>query len=73
MVEHAHRLVQRQYPAICSIEDGCCGRRHGKAGSCSRDNARQQTTQLVGDDLFVTNTTSVCSDGINAGIARTAF
>ncbi len=57
----------RQYPAICSIEDGCS--EDDMEGWKLLTDKLGATTQLVGDDLFVTNTTRL-QDGINAGRAN---
>ena len=57
----------RQYPAIVSIEDGCS--EDDMEGWKLLTDKLGATTQLVGDDLFVTNTKRL-QDGINAGRAN---
>jgi len=57
----------RQYPAICSIEDGCS--EDDMEGWKLLTDKLGATTQLVGDDLFVTNTKRL-QDGIDAGRAN---
>ena len=61
----SHGLVDR-YPII-TIEDGMARRRLGRLGAA--DAAARRKVQLVGDDLFVTNT-KILSEGIARGIAN---
>ena len=58
---------KRQYPAILSIEDGMA--ENDWAGWKLLTDALGSTTQLVGDDLFVTNT-EFLSRGISTGTAN---
>ena len=57
----------RQYPAIISIEDGMA--EDDWTGWKMLTNALGEKVQLVGDDLFVTNTSRL-ERGIKAGIAN---
>ena len=61
-----YRELQNKYPII-SIEDGCD--ENDWAGWKKLTEALAETTQLVGDDLFVTNT-DFLKKGINEGIAN---
>jgi enolase len=58
---------KRQYPAIVSIEDGMA--EDDWAGWKLLTDTLGATTQLVGDDLFVTNSTRL-QRGINEGIGN---
>ena len=58
---------KRQYPAILSIEDGMA--EDDWAGWKMLTDALGQSTQLVGDDLFVTNTRRL-KRGIEEGVAN---
>jgi enolase len=57
----------KKYPAICSIEDGCS--EDDMEGWKLLTDKLGATTQLVGDDLFVTNTKRL-QDGIDTGRAN---
>jgi enolase len=57
----------KKYPAICSIEDGCS--EQDMEGWKLLTDKLGTTTQLVGDDLFVTNTKELQA-GIDAGRAN---
>jgi len=59
--------LKRQYPAILSIEDGMA--ENDWNGWKMLTDALGATTQLVGDDLFVTNTERLAR-GIAAGVAN---
>ena len=59
--------LKRQYPAIVSIEDGMA--EDDWDGWKMLSDALGANTQLVGDDLFVTNTTRL-AEGIRKGIAN---
>ncbi len=65
MVEF-YRDLQKKYP-ILSIEDGCD--ENDWDGWKKLTDAIGETTQLVGDDLFVTNT-SFLKKGIDLGVAN---
>ena len=58
---------KRQYPAIMSIEDGMA--ENDWAGWKLLTDALGKTTQLVGDDLFVTNS-EFLAKGIASGTAN---
>ena len=57
----------KKYPAICSIEDGCS--EDDMEGWKLLTDRLGATTQLVGDDLFVTNTRRL-QEGIDTGRAN---
>jgi enolase len=61
-----YQELQKKYPII-SIEDGCS--ENDWAGWKKLTDALGKETQLVGDDLFVTNT-SFLQRGINEGVAN---
>jgi len=61
-----YQELQKKYP-IRSIEDGCA--ENDWAGWKTMSDAMGETTQLVGDDLFVTNTRFL-RQGIERGIAN---